>query len=57
MIVGFFKVISGSIFFNGEYIENKKFCKIMEVGLGYILEDCYKYGLVFEMFLGENIVL
>lgn len=51
------KVESGYIKLKGEDIINKKFWKIIEYGVGYVLEDCYKYGLVLDMILFENIVL
>jgi len=56
-IIGLQKVTKGKIFLFDFDITNTYPRKILEYGLGYIPEDRYASGLVFDMDLKQNIIL
>lgn len=56
-IIGLRKVTKGKIFLFDFDITNTHPRKILEYGLGYIPEDRYASGLVFDMDLKQNIIL
>lgn len=57
MLIGLLLILFGLIRFKDKDILRFNICKCYEVGLFYILEDRYKFGLVLDFKLFENLVL